>query len=455
MKNIIVYLALLFCFNSSVVLANNEEGIQFLPEETSFREILERAKAENKIIFLDAYTVWCGPCKWMTENVFPIPKVGDFFNKNFINAKINMEKGEGIELAKKYGINEYPTLLFIDGNGEIVHRTCKATSSEPLLELGRTALDNERNLKSFVNKYENGTKDFYFLYEFLTLGTSACMKMDEIAAEYWSVMDKKQWASEKSWKIFETYVRDIESEQFQYLVNNFEEFRTSEERAAEVDSYAQRILYFALARAINNDDNELLASHKEKIAQIDLDPARKALIFAGFVEYSKAEDWINYFAEAEKYIEHFGFDKPETVNDFSWEIYQNVEDKELLAKAAIWMGKMLREEENPNFLYADTHAALLNKSGNTEEGKKAADKAVELAKNQSVNYEEEREIREEKAELDRDLEKIGREIDQATKEGNQDKADELQEVRQQKISEYNVKVSAIKEKKKQRSENKK
>jgi uncharacterized protein YyaL (SSP411 family) len=59
-----------------------------------------KAKKENKLIFVDAYASWCGPCKLMVKNIFPLKTVGDYYNSHFINAKIDMEKGEGIELAK-------------------------------------------------------------------------------------------------------------------------------------------------------------------------------------------------------------------------------------------------------------------------------------------------------------------------------------------------------------------
>ncbi|GAH00631.1 unnamed protein product, partial [marine sediment metagenome] len=69
------------------------QGINF--NVHSFEEAIKTAKAENKLIFVDAYTTWCGPCKWMSKNVFTEGKVGDYFNESFVNVKIDMEKGEG------------------------------------------------------------------------------------------------------------------------------------------------------------------------------------------------------------------------------------------------------------------------------------------------------------------------------------------------------------------------
>ena len=86
------------------------QGIKF--EEGNFKSLLAKAKKENKLIFIDAYAVWCGPCKLMVKNIFPLKPVGDYYNANFINAKIDMEKGEGIELAKKIQCKSFPNISF-------------------------------------------------------------------------------------------------------------------------------------------------------------------------------------------------------------------------------------------------------------------------------------------------------------------------------------------------------
>ncbi|MGA0557393.1 thioredoxin family protein [Larkinella sp. VNQ87] len=113
----------------------NEPGIQF--SEASWKAHLAKAKAEKKIIFLDAYTSWCGPCKLLQKNVFTQKEVGDLFNKEFINVKIDMEKGEGPELAMQYPLEGYPTLLFIDGDGKVVRKVLGYQTPEQLLAIGK------------------------------------------------------------------------------------------------------------------------------------------------------------------------------------------------------------------------------------------------------------------------------------------------------------------------------
>lgn len=93
-------------------------GIKFF--NGTFKEALFKAKSENKLIFLDAYTTWCGPCKMMKQNTFPDAMVGQVFNEKYVSIAIDMEAGEGIELSQQFQIQGYPTLLFLDADGKIV-----------------------------------------------------------------------------------------------------------------------------------------------------------------------------------------------------------------------------------------------------------------------------------------------------------------------------------------------
>lgn len=117
---------------------NTGDGIQFF--QGTWEEAKAKAKAENKLLFVDAYAVWCGPCKWMDANVFSDQKAGSFFNEHFISYKFDMEKGDGPAFARKYAIRAYPTLLFINGDGQEVHRTMGSRSVDTLIELGEEAL---------------------------------------------------------------------------------------------------------------------------------------------------------------------------------------------------------------------------------------------------------------------------------------------------------------------------
>ena len=108
-------------------------GIIF--EKGNLAEAMAKAKKEGKLLFVDCYTIWCGPCKRMSNQVFVQEAVGAVYNKQFINVKLDMEQKDGIELNKKHPVTSYPTLLFMDGDGNIVKKIIGAQNADNLLKI--------------------------------------------------------------------------------------------------------------------------------------------------------------------------------------------------------------------------------------------------------------------------------------------------------------------------------
>lgn len=119
-------------YRKAIARINTNDGIKFA--EISFQEALTNAAAENKLVFMDCFTTWCGPCKWLDANTFRDKQVGTYFNANFINVKMDMEKGEGIQLREKYDINAFPTLLVLDTKGNVVNKIVGAVDVKEILE---------------------------------------------------------------------------------------------------------------------------------------------------------------------------------------------------------------------------------------------------------------------------------------------------------------------------------
>jgi thiol:disulfide interchange protein len=123
---------------TETAISANTLGISFI--EADWNKALAEAKKQHKLIFLDAYTSWCGPCKLLKKNTFSDKAAGEFFNKNYVNVAIDMEKGFGPALLEKYGVNAFPTLLIIDENGNKVSFTRGFIPAEVLIAFGKDAL---------------------------------------------------------------------------------------------------------------------------------------------------------------------------------------------------------------------------------------------------------------------------------------------------------------------------
>lgn len=129
-------------------------GINF-SSDSSLSIVLKKALSNNKLVFVDCYATWCGPCKEMDSEVYPDVEVGEFFNKNFISVKFDMEKPEGLKIRKKYNIQAYPTLIFLNGKGEQIHYAVGFFESKTFINIGQIALN--KHLKIITNSVIKGT----------------------------------------------------------------------------------------------------------------------------------------------------------------------------------------------------------------------------------------------------------------------------------------------------------
>lgn len=148
------------------VFAQQNNGVKW--EEGTFAQALAKAKKQNKQIFLDCYTSWCGPCKHMANNVFTLPEAGKFFNSTFVNVKIDMEKGEGIDLCKKFEVKAFPTFLIIDGEGNEVGRIVGGGELQDFIGKVKNAMSVDNSPSALLTKYEN-TRSIDAAYAYMSL----------------------------------------------------------------------------------------------------------------------------------------------------------------------------------------------------------------------------------------------------------------------------------------------
>ena len=140
MKIRLILWAALLC---GTIFRANAQGVEF--RDLTFRQALEQAQKEGKLVFMDCYTSWCGPCKMMSSKVFPDKQAGDFFNPRFISLKIDMEKGEGKELAQKWNISAFPTYLILNPQGEVVYTSRGYIPVEELIKRMNEGLEQWKN----------------------------------------------------------------------------------------------------------------------------------------------------------------------------------------------------------------------------------------------------------------------------------------------------------------------
>jgi thioredoxin-related protein len=192
MTRLFAFIVFVYCFvgrgysqegaTTTMDSSTSQKGIAF-QTGLSWSQIREKARAEHKYIFMDCYATWCGPCKFMSQEIFPQKEVGDYMNAHFISVAVQMDKtGNDKEevkawyanaemLARDYSIEDYPTYLFFSPDGQVVHRVIGATGKEAKDFIGKAAeaLDPQRQYYTVVDSYKTHARDTGFLRHALTL----------------------------------------------------------------------------------------------------------------------------------------------------------------------------------------------------------------------------------------------------------------------------------------------
>jgi thioredoxin-related protein len=352
------------------------QGIKF--EDTNFKTILAKAKKENKLVFIDAYASWCGPCKLMVKNVFPQKAVGDYYNSHFVNAKIDMEKGEGIDLAKKYNVKAFPTYLFVDGNGEVVHRTLGYVEENDFIQFAKDAGDPSKRIGTLKQRFENGEKDPEFLKNLAEL----TMYND----------------SEFAGRVMERYLNgktELDRGDVQMLLTGAQNtdsplYKMFQARKAEITKILPAEKYDAIDKNIkinsifkksyNADTKTWNDSYFMTEAQTFLtkDEAEKILKRAKAGRALKDKDIPTYEKLSLELYKDTSAANSEELNSIAWNFFENVNTKSSLEKAVTWAQESVKKNEN--YANTDTLANLYNKIGDKKNAKLWAEKSIELAK---------------------------------------------------------------------------
>ncbi len=188
-KLILVFASLAFVINVY------SQGIIF--RDARFADVLNIAKNENKAIFIDIYTSWCGPCKALSKDVFPQSEVGEFFNTNFISFKADAEKSDdGKLIAKKFGVTAYPTLLFVNSDGELIYKFLGYRDVKGLLKEGekaKLAYKSYPEIKELKLKYEKGESSRIFLNEYLLALDKCGLDGGQVLNDYFKTLNDNEF----------------------------------------------------------------------------------------------------------------------------------------------------------------------------------------------------------------------------------------------------------------------
>ncbi len=362
----------------------SQDGIKF--GKQSFAKTLEQAKKENKLIFLDAFASWCGPCKLLDKNVFPKKEVGDYFNANFLNLHIDMEKGEGIEIAKKYSIYSYPTLLFIDGDGKVVYKAAGYMSPQELISIAKEALNPENTLENKIAKFEAGEKDPEFLMGLIKNTYSSDFSLaQKVATRYFQTRTDATYSKEEAGMLL-FFTKTIDDDLYKIFTAKKAELSTQipESYLAEYDKQLKlntvlQKSFDANTQSIN--ESTFLAEgtkiYGEKEAKQLLNKINMDLFFTQKKYDDYAKSALNYYQNPKDFA-------TDELNNVAWNFYLYVTDKTLLTQVTQLCLEGIKKEENSQ--NTDTLANIYYKLGDNKNAKLWAKKSIEIAKAKGDEY---------------------------------------------------------------------
>ena len=172
------------------------QGIKF---EKSMDAAIAKARKENKRIFVDVATSWCGPCKIMAANTFTRKDVGDFFSKHYVCLKLDAEKGEGVKIAKKYVVKAYPTLLFLNKDGEFLYKKVGSVKSKKLIEWASMKDAPSDLYFDMKKKYKSDKMTNKEIVDYMELVRKTGLSAVEILEEYLKSLSLKDLRSKNTY----------------------------------------------------------------------------------------------------------------------------------------------------------------------------------------------------------------------------------------------------------------
>ena len=295
----------LLIFNCLLLIQLSGQGIEFF--EGTWKEALEVAAKEDKSVFIDAYAVWCGPCKRMAKDVFTKKEVGEFFNESFINVKLDMEKSDGLSFGKKYPVYAYPTLYFLKSDGEVLKSHKGGQSVNGIINLAKSALRSNDTSGDFVEAYEAGNRDFDLMLGYVSALNKVGKPSQKISNEY--INSNPDISDDQMAEFLMAAVVDADSKLFDQLL----ELEKEAVDGSSMENFTKVVHNAVLKttqKAVEFEYPELFHKALDKFISTSIPDKEQFELEANMRFYSLSGDYENWQKSSKKYLKKFGKKDP-------------------------------------------------------------------------------------------------------------------------------------------------
>lgn len=401
------YLVLLILTNYTLLaISAQAKGVEFT--DGNWSEVVGEARNANKFIFVKAYADWCLPCIEMLANEFSESEVGQFYNANFVNVKLNIESPEGKLFKEKYNIKGVPDLFFFDANGKLLHHETGLKGKTELLDIAKEILVSKPtlpaettakelpspqpigeggnvlavSLPSMQRQYDAGFRHASFLYEFAYILKKQELPYYEVANDY---LDKirKNTQSPRNLQFVYDFADDLRTGAMDLLIKNksLYERRIGTER---LNLKIKQAVMRAVKLAKEREDTKLYEEARAIAQKADF-PQLKAFLFEMDKSYFQGvNNWESYAETICEYMKAYRGKDAQFLYMQAQAIIETSNDNKQLGAAKEWVEQSIFIE--PQYQSYETYTRILFHLGLTKEAEKAAQKAIELGKLNGTDF---------------------------------------------------------------------
>ncbi len=360
------------------------DGVKFTTI-TRWEEALELAKQANKPIFLDAYTDWCGWCKVMDKETFSDEKVAAFMNANFVNVKMEMETGEGVDVAMKYRISAFPTFKVFAADGTPTYTVMGYQEPKDWLKTLEMMTDPSKyQIAKGISKQLNLNYPEWHRGAFLKGKNKKIADAKTVQAWFDEQEDK---FSEVPWCVITRY--PLSEAQQAWIMEHEQQYR--ELYGDEFDQIVQKHAQTVFNKAVEKKDKSLLEKASDLFTKTVPAEAESMRDRLQAMYYNRTGDWKQLGDAVEK-MSQTADASAASINEFAWNMYEKCEDNPSLVKAADAMKRTTKNLESSQWAFVDTYAALLYKTGQYDVAEEQALRAIEMGKEAKADIAETEEL---------------------------------------------------------------
>lgn len=352
-------------------------------ETSDWEAVKAKAKATNKPIFVDTYASWCEPCKWMDKHVFAKGEVAHFFGKHYISYKLDIEQGEGIAFAEKYRVYSYPTLLYFNPEGELVHRLIGAFDSQELLQKSKDALNPEYQIYTLQKRFEGGERGTAFLKQYVAALKEANEQYQPVADVYVQTVGLPALLEEENFEFLEAYINnDYRHRAYLYVASN--RFAFGEALTAKrVDNYLSGALNVRCYKLVENAASK--ATIKAFLQDVKRLMPERLDYYRARIDFYYNNNEKRDYKLALRYEKHCtDANSLNALARYMLEVHSG--NKTQLNSALEWANKAILLEETVYTL--ETKALILLELGRKQEAWEVAKRQVELSQEKKEYVEE-------------------------------------------------------------------